>query len=443
MSKLKGKNYFGFQAQIKSVEQTTENEVKKVTIKGFASTPQVDRYSDIVEPKAFSDALETYMSNPVILFGHNPDDVIGLAVEGKVTDKGLYITAEITEDGSKETEVAMTRILQGKLKTLSIGYQPLEVRFQNKETGDEITDEAFYTLPWDAMKSYLRKITKLDLVEISVVSTPANPGALFDVAKSIKSFLDERESIIKGAHMSEVEEKELYLITADNMKKKNIEKKNASEEEVKEKKSQEEVEDEYTEDDEEKEKKSDDETEGENADDSKAAEKSGESPDKDEEVKAENADGEESDDEGDDEPVDVQPEEGAESDDEEEMKTSASDLKSILTNLGEIYLDAKDKKGTETFDVKLKDFIDLKDKKAVASALKGLLEMNVKQQKTIETLTKKLDITPDKKVLITSKHYQRDSEMEGEGKKKTDQKKTAGTNALKSIFAAGGVQLRD
>jgi len=148
-------------------------------------------------------------------------------------------------------------------------------------------------------------------------------------------------------------------------------------------------------------------------------------------------------DEGDDEAEGVESEDDAEEDEEEEIKTSASDLKSILTNLGEIYLGAKDKKSSETFELKIKDFIDLNDKKAVASMLKGLIAMNVKQQKSIETLTKKLDITPDKKVLITSKHYQRDSEMDGEEKKKTDQKKTAGAKALKSIFAASGVQLRD
>lgn len=58
-----------FQMQFKEVSVAAD----KITIKGFASTPQVDRYDDIVQPIAFQNSMESYMKNPVVLLGHNSD----------------------------------------------------------------------------------------------------------------------------------------------------------------------------------------------------------------------------------------------------------------------------------------------------------------------------------------------------------------------------------
>lgn len=52
-----------FQMLFKEVQQ----EEGKVKIKGFASTPDLDRYDDIVQPTAFAEAMSTYMKNPVVL----------------------------------------------------------------------------------------------------------------------------------------------------------------------------------------------------------------------------------------------------------------------------------------------------------------------------------------------------------------------------------------
>jgi hypothetical protein len=41
----------------------------------------------------------------------------------------------------------------------------------------------------------IREITELDLIEISVVSTPANPTSLFTMAKSLKNFFMEVKSL--------------------------------------------------------------------------------------------------------------------------------------------------------------------------------------------------------------------------------------------------------
>jgi phage head maturation protease len=39
----------------------------------------------------------------------------------------------------------------------------------------------------------VRKITEIDLVELSVVNTPANADALFTMARAIKLFFEQQE----------------------------------------------------------------------------------------------------------------------------------------------------------------------------------------------------------------------------------------------------------
>lgn len=70
---LKNKNYLKKNIEEKSVNtfQMNFKEVKvvdgKLKIKGFASTPDLDRYDDVIKPEAFANAMKTYMKNPVVL----------------------------------------------------------------------------------------------------------------------------------------------------------------------------------------------------------------------------------------------------------------------------------------------------------------------------------------------------------------------------------------
>lgn len=73
----KYKGHESFSGFVKEVKQ----EDGKVKIKGFASTPDLDRYDDIVQPTAFAEAMSTYMKNPVVLLGHDTDKPIGTVTE--------------------------------------------------------------------------------------------------------------------------------------------------------------------------------------------------------------------------------------------------------------------------------------------------------------------------------------------------------------------------
>ena len=154
-----------FQAEMKEIE------VKEwsIKIKWFASTPDIDRYNDIVDPKAFKDALTWYMENPVILLQHNSDKPIWKALEAKTWKNGLSVTVELTND----VDNVFKNIQDGILKGFSIWFIPK--KWEYKE------------LDWKE----IRIITALDLIEISVVSTPANASSLFTLQKSLTNFFEE------------------------------------------------------------------------------------------------------------------------------------------------------------------------------------------------------------------------------------------------------------
>lgn len=129
----------------------------KIVIKGYANTADKDRIGDVVLPSAFKKTLEAYMENPVLLFQHNWDKVIGKVLKAEITDEGLYIEAEIS--GAKDVDDVRTKIAEGSLKTFSIGY--------NELVADYDEDSA------------CNIVKELELLEISVVTIPCNPKAKF------------------------------------------------------------------------------------------------------------------------------------------------------------------------------------------------------------------------------------------------------------------------
>ncbi len=157
-----------FQMAFKAIEVKEDGSIK---IKGYASTPDVDRYDDIVNPKAFKDAMDGYMKNPVVLLGHDQNKVLGQVVEYSIDGKGLEVTAILTND----IDNCFKNITDKNLRGFSIGFICKAWGYKDEGT------------------KQIREITALDLIEISVVSTPANPTALFTLSKSIRLLMDKEE----------------------------------------------------------------------------------------------------------------------------------------------------------------------------------------------------------------------------------------------------------
>jgi len=148
----------------------------QITIEGFANTVDKDRVGDVVLPKAFVETMDEYMENPVLLYQHDWDKVIGKVVEFKIVDdenapvQGLWVKAIISN--AKDVDDVRTKIREGSLKTFSIGYNELDADYENS--------------------SDTNVVKKIELLEISVVTIPANPFAKFSAQ------MDEKGKAIDG-----------------------------------------------------------------------------------------------------------------------------------------------------------------------------------------------------------------------------------------------------
>ena len=133
-------------------------------IEGFANTTTVDRVGDIILEEAWTKGgLDNYLKNPIILAYHNHSRPIGKMVDYSVNNKGLKVTAEILKSAGE----VYSLIKSGVLKTFSVGFR---------------TREADYDTDTD-----LFVIKDLELMEVSVVSIPANADSIFSVKKSFET----------------------------------------------------------------------------------------------------------------------------------------------------------------------------------------------------------------------------------------------------------------
>lgn len=176
-------HHFQFAIDQKSIVKKADG---SVAIEGMASTDVVDRHGDVILPSAYEGTLETYMANPQILLSHDTDKPIGKCVEAQIKENGLWVRAEVTEN----IDDVIGKIERGVFGAFSVGFfaKRYEYLYEGRVVFDQdglrpdATWEEFYAAD-------LRRITEVDLVEISVVSVPANPAALFDVAKAVRKAL--------------------------------------------------------------------------------------------------------------------------------------------------------------------------------------------------------------------------------------------------------------
>jgi HK97 family phage prohead protease len=129
------------------------------SIRAICSTGDIDMTGEVVEQNGLD--LAVYNRNPIVLFGHNQEHPIGTA-SAHVEDGKLVADIEFAAVGlSKKADEVCALVKSGVLKSISIGFDPTE------------------TEPMDPKRPrgplrYKRAI----LVEISVVSCPANTNAV-------------------------------------------------------------------------------------------------------------------------------------------------------------------------------------------------------------------------------------------------------------------------
>lgn len=135
------------------------------TFEGYGSIfGNVDSYGEIVVPGAFGESLARHRregTKPLMLWQHNPDNPIGVWEDLAEDGKGLRGTGRLLLDVQAGRE-AYSRVKAGAVQGLSIGYREIETEPDGNN----------------------RKLKKLDLMEISIVSFPANRRARVDAVKS-------------------------------------------------------------------------------------------------------------------------------------------------------------------------------------------------------------------------------------------------------------------
>jgi len=139
------------------------------TIEALVSTATIDRYGEIVEPKAFAKHLETFRKNPVLLASHQyagfdagQATVIGHWSNMRITDDGLVGTAHFANTQLADEYWQLYR--DGHMKAFSVGFRVHAWEMSEVETEDG--------------KRKVRVFTDVELLEVSAVAVPANPDAV-------------------------------------------------------------------------------------------------------------------------------------------------------------------------------------------------------------------------------------------------------------------------
>lgn len=168
------------------------------TITAIASTPDPDRYGDVVAP---SWNLEAFKANPVIMHGHDYEGpVVGKAVEIDLVGDTLMMRVKFDES---ETNPVGRRLAnqyrEGFMQAFSVGFAPGRSTERSKLPVDHpayVAERGGYYFEENA------------LLEVSAVAIPANPHALAVRAKRWALEGDSEPIVEQSKHVLAVERDE-------------------------------------------------------------------------------------------------------------------------------------------------------------------------------------------------------------------------------------------
>ncbi len=130
---------------------------------GYASVfNEVDLGLDTVAPGAFAKSIASRV--PKMLWQHDTDKVIGVWQEVREDAKGLFVRGKLLSDIQKGRE-AIALLKAGALDSMSIGYRTVQAEPDGR----------------------LRKLTEVELFEVSLVTFPMDEKAKVTDVKSIQT----------------------------------------------------------------------------------------------------------------------------------------------------------------------------------------------------------------------------------------------------------------
>jgi HK97 family phage major capsid protein/HK97 family phage prohead protease len=142
-----------------TVQKATDDGEERL-ITGIASTPEVDRGEDIVEP----DGVVVKLPIP-LLWQHDPHKPIGQVISRTNTKDGIQVVCRIAKGVLPYIDEAWALIKAGLVRGFSIGFDPIE---------------------WSRIEGgYGRRFLKWEWLELSAVTIPMNASASIQTIKSI------------------------------------------------------------------------------------------------------------------------------------------------------------------------------------------------------------------------------------------------------------------
>ena len=186
----------------------------KRVLRYIGSTEAVDRDNEVIKASGWK--LKDYKKNPVVLVNHQYHE-LPVAKTKKVwvdrKEKALMFDIEFPEpEVSSEGDTLYKLYKNGYMNATSVGFRPNpeKMKFGEKKGDPRIT------------------FSEQELLEISLVSVPANPEALL-TSKSIKKAI--KDEVIDELELNELEKfiTELTKETEDNVEKEEIKQENKKE----------------------------------------------------------------------------------------------------------------------------------------------------------------------------------------------------------------------
>ena len=165
------------------------------TFKGYASTWDLDQGGDIIERGAFMDTLGNKPDKVKILWQHDTRSPIGRPTLMREDEKGLYVEGKISATTLGNDAVQLMR--DGVIDSMSIG-------FMIPDGGAEVRDNG------------VRYISKVNLMEFSLVTWPMNEAAVITGVKSLEP--KEIERVLREAGLSRSQAKAIATAGVKNLR---------------------------------------------------------------------------------------------------------------------------------------------------------------------------------------------------------------------------------
>ena len=196
-------NFRVFKSQINSFyseDKITGTHVKKLDpdqrlfIQGIANANIIDRTEERLEPAGID--VRNFMLNPVLLLDHL---YVSMSTVGRVLrldpqSDGVHFDGFVgdpTKADLTKTQIDIRSLIaQGLLQTVSVGFIPHKIQAPEFNSKGELENPAVILI-WE-------------LLELSIVAVPANPGSIFDIG--VLSIDDNGKNLLQIPHFYSIKQ---------------------------------------------------------------------------------------------------------------------------------------------------------------------------------------------------------------------------------------------